>query len=919
MKELEDYIEKADNLIRQNGYSYENVDALFKASILAKRNDNVELMFQASNLAKYYIEDAIGQQTGGDIWTVEKWLRDNGRSLPEIDLYYNILKQESFDSFESFIYSMERPREYKKRFYQPRRCTLKTVVQDFQNLEDGVITRLAVSMPSRTGKLLSDDTDILTKDGWKKHGELRVGDYVVGLKGEWVKVTYVHPKGVANRRVWFTDGTHIDCHENHEWVVYDRHRQREVTVETKDFAKCMDVSGGKERCRYQLPLMHPIKGVHQDFELDPYTLGAWLGDGRNTNPDITNPKCDHTIIEHIVENGYEISWSTTHKDTGVDTIGFKGLRFHLQKYGMCHSRKTTPKHIPEEYIYADLEQRLELLAGLLDTDGCLVKKENRYQFSTTEPQLRDTFIQLIHTFGWRVCLTEQEPKLSSSGIQGRKTVYTISFNPTMYIPCQVERKQLHTFSKQKRIGVCKLEEIEPVSGNCITVDGGIYRAGTCLKPTHNSTTFLMFLAWIGMKRPNSHNAYGGHSGILAKGSYKEIMNFLTTSEYAFWELYNYWHSNLDFIQDKSADEFTVNLGEPDRFSTLTFRGIDGTWTGAVDVSQDGYLCVDDLVRDREHSLSPIRMENTYQEYQNKMLDRMNDGAKLCLIGTLWNVLDPIERERQKHEHDPRWRFRKIPALDENDESNFKYEINGFSTQYYREMRDRLEPAEWMAKFQQQPFVREGLLFAKDRFRWFNGFTPDNERKVMAVCDPAFGGHDKLSMPILYIDVPTQDKYVIDWVYKSGTQNITVPMIVRAIIRHYITELHIEQNSGGKLITDSIEKEMKAQGVTHCKIIRYYASTKIPKEERIKAYSDYVLDNFQFLMENQYLSEDAPYRRTEMYDQAVGEMNMYTSEGKNSWDDGCDSITKMAEILGQNTNGKVEVINNPFKYGTGGYY
>lgn len=872
MKELEDYIEKADNLIRQNGYSYENVDALFKASILAKRNDNVELMFQASNLAKYYIEDAIGQQTGGDIWTVEKWLRDNGRSLPEIDLYYNILKQESFDSFESFIYSMERPREYKKRFYLPRRCTLKTVAQDFQDLEDGIITRLAVSMPSRTGKLLSDDTDILTKDGWKKHGELRVGDYVVGLNGEWVKVTYVHPKGVANRRVWFTDGTHIDCHDNHEWVVYDRHRQREVTVETKDFAKCMDVSGGKERYRYQLPLMHPIKGVHQDFELDPYTLGVWLG-----------------------------------------------LRFHLQKYGMCHSRKTTPKHIPEEYIYADLEQRLELLAGLLDADGCLVKKENRYHFSTTEPQLRDTFIQLIHTFGWRVCLTEQAPKLSSSGIQGRKTVYTISFNPTMYIPCQVERKQLRTFSKQKRIGVCKLEEIEPVSGNCITVDGGIYRAGTCLKPTHNSTTFLMFLAWIAMKRPQSHNAYGGHSGILAKGSYKEVMNFLTTPEYAFYELYNYWHPSLDFIQDKSADEFTVNLGEPDRFSTLTFRGIDGTWTGAVDVSQDGFLCVDDLVRDREHSLSPMRMENTYQEYQNKMLDRMNDGAKLCLIGTLWNVLDPIEKERQKHERDPRWRFRKIPALNENDESNFQYDINGFSTQYYREMRDRLDTAEWMAKFQQQPFVREGLLFPKDRCRWFNGFVPDNERKVVALCDPAFGGHDRLSMPVLYIDVPTQDKYLIDWVYKSGTQNITVPKVVRAIERNFITELYIEQNAGGKLITDSIEAELKKQNINHCKIIRYYASTRLPKEEKIKAYSDYVLDNFQFIMENQYLSEDAPYKRTEEYQQACDEMHMYTSEGKNAWDDGVDSLTSLAIKLGESANGKVEVINNPFKYGTGGYY
>lgn len=586
MKELEDYIEKADNLIRQNGYSYENVDALFKASILAKKNDNVELMFQASNLAKYYIEDAIGQQTGGDIWTVEKWLRDNGRSLPEIDLYYNILKQESFDSFESFIYSMERVREYKKRFYQPRKCTLKTVVQDFQDLEDRKIERLAVSQPSRTGK---------------------------------------------------------------------------------------------------------------------------------------------------------------------------------------------------------------------------------------------------------------------------------------------------------------------------------------------STTFLMFLAWIAMKRPLSHNAYGAHSGILAKGSFKEEMNFLTTPEYTFFELYNYWHSDLEFIQDKSADEFTVNLGAPQRFPTMCFRGIDGTWTGAVDVSSDGFLCVDDLVRDREHSLSPMRMENTYQEYQNKMLDRMNDGARLCLIGTLWGVLDPIERERIAHERDPRWRFRKIPALNENDESNFQYEISGFSTQYYREMRDRLDPAEWMAKYQQQPFVREGLLFPKDRCRWFNGFVPDNERKVVALCDPAFGGHDRLSMPVLYIDLPTQDKYVIDWVYKSGTQNITVPKVVRAIERNFITELYIEQNAGGKLITDSIEAELKKQNINHCKIIRYYASTRLPKEEKIKAYSDYVLDNFQFIMENQYLSEDAPYKRTEEYQQGCDEMHMYTSEGKNAWDDGVDSLTSLAIKLGESANGKVEVINNPFKYGTGGYY
>ena len=104
----------------------------------------------------------------------------------------------------------------------------------------------------------------------------------------------------------------------------------------------------------------------------------------------------------------------------------------------------------------------------------------------------------------------------------------------------------------------------------------------------------------------------------------------------------------------SADEFTITLGDPDRFATVTCRGIDGTWTGAVDVSKDGYLYVDDLVRDREHSLSPTRMENTYQEYLNKMVDRKNDGARELMVGTLWNVLDPLERMRKQYEHDPRY-------------------------------------------------------------------------------------------------------------------------------------------------------------------------------------------------------------------------------------------------------------------------
>lgn len=423
-----------------------------------------------------------------------------------------------------------------------------------------------------------------------------------------------------------------------------------------------------------------------------------------------------------------------------------------------------------------------------------------------------------------------------------------------------------------------------------------------------STDCIFFLTWIGLKRPNSHSAMGGHSGILAKGFYKELMNLITTPEYTFKELFDYVHpeyQNRPFPTDKSADEFTITLGDPDRFATITCRGIDGTWTGAVDVSADGYLYVDDLVRDREHSLSPIRMDNTYQEYLNKMVDRKNDGARELMVGTLWNVTDPLERTRKQYEDNPEYFFRKIPALNKKDESNFDYEINGFSTKYYHEMRDRLDKAEWMAKFMQQPYVREGLLFPSNELRYFDGNFPeelrDKERKVIALCDPAFGGADSLSMPVCN-DFGEKKKYIIDWVHKKGTQAVTVPLVVDAIVKHYITELHIEQNAGGKLITDTIKAEMVKRDVKHCRIVPYYASTKMPKDEKIKGHSDWVKENFIFLMPNKYMTKkedyekETAYKRSEQYQNAMDELEMYAAEGKNFHDDSPDSITQLAIVI-----------------------
>lgn len=442
-----------------------------------------------------------------------------------------------------------------------------------------------------------------------------------------------------------------------------------------------------------------------------------------------------------------------------------------------------------------------------------------------------------------------------------------------------------------------------------------------------STICIFFLAWVAMRRPNSHSAMGGHSGILAKGFYKELMNLFSTEEYTFDELFFFWnpeYANKSLVTDKSADEFTITLGDSDRFATVTCRGIDGTWTGAVDVSKDGYLYVDDLVRDREHSLSPTRMENTYQEYLNKMVDRKNDGARELMVGTLWNVLDPLERLRKSYDGNPDYRFRRIPALDENDESNFDYEINGFSTAYYRDMREKLDKAEWEAKFMQRPFVREGLLFPTDELRYFNGILPDGDFRRIGVVDVAWGGGDSLSMPI-GAEYDNGDVYIYDWVFNKGAKEVTLPLVVGRIIGNGIRQTRFEGNTGGELYCQYVDERLQDQKYK-CSCTSRKAPNKVEKLSKIIAYSGDIKRKFIFLeskkVTQEQLQKDAElgivrYRRNDEYQAAMDELTMFVSIGENKHDDAADGLTQL-EMFIENPNNlaTATATANPFR--TGGY-
>lgn len=419
-----------------------------------------------------------------------------------------------------------------------------------------------------------------------------------------------------------------------------------------------------------------------------------------------------------------------------------------------------------------------------------------------------------------------------------------------------------------------------------------------------STICIFFLAWVMCKRPDSHSAMGGHSGILAKGFYKELLNLITSEEYCFAELYERMHPGKTMLRDKSADEFTITLGSPDRFSTAVCRGIDGTWTGAVDISFDGYLYVDDLIRDREHSLSPTRMENTFQEMLNKMFDRLNDGARVLMVGTLWSVLDPLERMRLQYGDRPDYFFRRIPALDPiTDESNFAYEYNGFSTQYYREMRERLDKPEWFAKYIQAPFIREGLLFPADELRYFNGILPEGDSRIVAVVDVAFGGGDSLSMPIGR-EYENGDVYIFDWVFSKGAKEITIPRVVGKIIANEIRVMRFEGNAGGDMYCQYVDDELRNQG-WKCSCTAKRAPNNMDKMAKINAYAGDIKRNFIFLDEHRRTSEEKAedkrlgitrYERSAEYEEAMQEVCMFVTVGKNTHDDAVDSITQLAMFV-----------------------
>ena len=823
--------------------------------------------------------------------------RDLGMAREFVSLHKQVLLAAAPYDFDSYCLYLEFNREPEKKFYSPRRKILKVLVDDLQDLSEGKIDFLGISLPPRVGKLLSDDTPIMTRDGWKNHGDLIVGDYVVGLDGEYKRVEHVFPKDVADYEVEFTNGERIRCHGKHEWVVYNRHKQKWETIETEEMLRQGIESGepNKRGHRYHflLPAAEPMDGQNMDLPIDPYVFGLWLGDGSTSTPSMTICDTDIRLVYEVVRRGYGIRCAYT--QVGCKRYVFNELRDDLQKVGLCKGHRAREKYIPEIYLRASISQRLELLAGLIDTDGTIDQKHsNRVSFSTTNIDICDGICELISSFGWRFSKVVHPPCTSSSGVEGKKDVYTILFCPTMKIPCRLQRKKVFYKAQHRRIAVKAIRRIEPVSGNCIQVEGGIYRAGRSMLPTHNSTLCIFFMTWIMGKRPDVASVMSGHSDKLTDGFYRELLSIMTDNETYLWQDV---FPNVKIV-DNSAKNETIDLNTKKRFPTMTCRSISGTLTGAVEIGTGGILYCDDLIEDLEESLNPVRLQSKYDAYLNQLKDRKKLGALELMVGTRWNVFDPMGRVQQQYEGNERYRFRVVPALNEDGESNFDYPFDlGFDTAYYRDMKESIDDATWNAKYMGNPYVREGLLFAEDELQFYNGVLPDGEPEKVAVCDVAWGGGDSTAMPIAYIYGDAV--YIHDVVFNNGDKTITYPAVIGRLKQHLPHRVRFEANNGGHEYADHVDRALRNDGV-HINIFSKSAPNKQSKLARIIQFAPDI-KKFYFLADK--------YRSKE-YRAFMREVTLFVQTGKNPHDDAPDSLAQLADEL-YHGSAIVTIMKRPF--------
>ena len=234
--------------------------------------------------------------------------------------------------------------------------------------------------------------------------DIKVGDFIFDRHGNPTKVLGVYNQGkLDNYKVTFSDGRFTYCNDEHLWSYYDLHGR----MHTKTLKELVDSGLYYDNLRvfkYKIPTSEPVKYSKKTFDIDPYVIGVFLGDGCCMERILTLSSKDEEIVaeisrligskSYLKSNDNNYSWIFEAEDGYINKYNHKQNVKYIQTNDLFKNypsitTKSYEKHIPDIYIYGSIEQRLSLLQGLFDTDGCITKNGGRYniRFTTCSHQL----------------------------------------------------------------------------------------------------------------------------------------------------------------------------------------------------------------------------------------------------------------------------------------------------------------------------------------------------------------------------------------------------------------------------------------------------------------------------------------------------------------------------------------------------
>lgn len=361
---------------------------------------------------------------------------------------------------------------------------------------------IAVSAGWQSGKGLPLDTPVPTLQGWRPLVDIEAGDTVFGPDGP-VAVLEAHPPYWPDDcyEITFCDGSKMICDGDHQWYARSWRQRRNFYRGGKDewtvvlaremHERQVGPDGGAEWSIDIVGVEYP----DADLPLDPYLLGAWLGDGTSVTAQITT--ADQEVVQEFESRGFPM---VPGPPAGKATTYFIGTKYHdgsrtvrdftvaLRNAGVLRN-----KHVPDHYRTASRAQRIALVQGLMDTDG-YCSKSGAMEFCSCNKELADGFVEVVRSLGIKCRLKTGRAKVGGKDCGPKYRAMFRCAEPMFRIGRKRDRQRPPVRPDVTTRFVRSVEKVPSVMVRCLTVEGELYVAGKQYALTHNTSGGVWWFA-----------------------------------------------------------------------------------------------------------------------------------------------------------------------------------------------------------------------------------------------------------------------------------------------------------------------------------------------------------------------------------------------------------------------------------------